>query len=185
MTTSDFIFYTDGSANSQNGLGGWGFIRVDSPFGKILKDESEYGFAPVEETTNNRMEMIAILEALKTVPLGSRVTIITDSGYTHQGYTHPSYLDKWIINNRWKTSTKKDVSNIDLWKQFLLIKQMNMFDLNWIHTRGHSKDKGNPHNPYNEVVDKLCDYKAVREPNHGIWISKIDKLVVKHKLEFI
>jgi len=151
---SQRIFYTDGSANSQNRLGGWAFIELDQPFGSIV--DIDFGFA--DDTTNNRMEMTAVLAAINSCVIGSGLYVVTDSGYVYNGYTHPSYLDKWVTKG-WKNSKKEPVPNRDLWEDFLMVKQMDLYNIQWEHVRGHSKDAGNPHNKYNELADMLCNYK--------------------------
>ena len=120
--------YTDGSCLENPGDGGWAAIIIIDQQKKIISGNQE-------NTTNNRMELLAPIEALKTLKKKSKVEIITDSKYVKLGIT------EWIHNwkkNGWKTSNKKEVKNIDLWKQLdSLVKD---FDTKWSWVKGHSTD---------------------------------------------
>ena len=120
--------YTDGSCLENPGDGGWAAIIIIGQQKKIISGNQE-------NTTNNRMELLAPIEALKTLKKKSKVEIITDSKYVKLGIT------EWIYNwkmNGWKTSNKKEVKNIDLWKQLdSLVKD---FDTKWSWVKGHSTD---------------------------------------------
>ena len=123
--------YTDGACRGNPGIGGWGvFIQRDN-------DQSDlYGFDL--KTTNNRMELKAVIEGLKTINPKTNVTIITDSQYVKNG------INQWIFNwkkNGWKTANKKEVKNIELWKE--LDSLVENFNIKWSWVKGHSTDQLN------------------------------------------
>ena len=120
--------YTDGSCLENPGDGGWAAIIIIDQQKKIISGNQE-------NTTNNRMELLAPIEALKTLKKKSKVEIITDSKYVKLGITE--WIHNWKMNG-WKTSNKKEVKNIDLWKQLdSLVKD---FDTKWSWVKGHSTD---------------------------------------------
>lgn len=120
--------YTDGSCLENPGDGGWAAIIIIGQQKKIISGNQE-------NTTNNRMELLAPIEALKTLKKKSKVEIITDSKYVKLGITE--WIHNWKMNG-WQTSNKKEVKNIDLWKQLdSLVKD---FDTKWSWVKGHSTD---------------------------------------------
>ena len=123
--------YTDGSCIGNPGKGGWAaIIFID---GK--KTEIKGG---KKDTTNNQMELLAPIKALKEIPKGSKVQIFTDSKYVKSGIT------EWIHNwkkNGWKTANKKDVSNKELWTELDLLN--NEFEINWNWVKAHATDELN------------------------------------------
>jgi len=123
--------YTDGSCIGNPGNGGWAaIIFID---GK--KTEIKGG---KKDTTNNQMELLAPIKALKEIPKGSKVQIFTDSKYVKSGIT------EWIHNwkrNGWKTANKKDVSNKQLWTELDLLN--NEFEISWNWVKAHSNDELN------------------------------------------
>ena len=123
--------YTDGSCIGNPGVGGWGAIIIMD--GKKIKIKGNK-----KNTTNNQMELIAPIKALKKIPKNSEVQIFTDSKYVKMGITE--WIHKWKKND-WKTSSKKKVKNIELWTQ--LDKLSNNFDIKWNWVKGHSTDKLN------------------------------------------
>tara|TARA_B100001013_G_C24591169_1_gene434861 strand:- start:365 stop:790 length:426 start_codon:yes stop_codon:yes gene_type:complete len=123
--------YTDGSCIGNPGVGGWGAIIIMD--GKKIKIKGNK-----TNTTNNQMELIAPIKALKKIPNNSEVQIFTDSKYVKMGITE--WIHKWKKND-WKTSSKKKVKNIELWTQ--LDKLSNNFDIKWNWVKGHSTDKLN------------------------------------------
>ena len=123
--------YTDGSCIGNPGVGGWGAIIIMD--GKKIKIKGNK-----TNTTNNQMELIAPIKALKKIPNNSEVQIFTDSKYVKMGITE--WIHKWKKNN-WKTSSKKKVKNIELWTQ--LDKLSNKFDIKWNWVKGHSTDQLN------------------------------------------
>ena len=123
--------YTDGSCIGNPGQGGWAAIILDEGKKTEIKGSKK-------DTTNNQMELLAPIEALKKIPKGSKVQIFTDSKYVKSGIT------EWIHNwkkNGWKTANKKEVSNKELWTE---LDQLNSeFEINWNWVKAHSTDKLN------------------------------------------
>ena len=123
--------YTDGSCLENPGNGGWAAIIIDD--GKKTKIKGSK-----KNTTNNQMELLAPIEALKKIPKGSEVQIFTDSKYVKSGIT------EWIHNwkkNGWKTANKQKVKNKDLWVELDLLS--SQFDIKWSWVKAHSTDKLN------------------------------------------
>ena len=136
--------YTDGACKGNPGVGGWGSYIIEGNSEKDL-----YGFNL--NTTNNKMELTAVIESLKTLKSKSEVTIFTDSQYVKNG------INQWIINwkkNGWKTATKKPVKNKELWKELDGLVQQHV--VNWEWVKGHSG------NPGNERADQLAN-KGIEE----------------------
>jgi ribonuclease HI len=130
--------FTDGACSGNPGPGGWGAILRYRGIEKELS-----GYAP--ETTNNRMELIAVLEAVRALKEPCQLTICSDSQYLRDGIT------KWIIKwkqNGWKTSTKEPVKNRDLWEA--LDAAIQPHEVEWVWVKGH-----NDH-PENERCDALA-----------------------------
>jgi len=130
--------YTDGSCVDNPGNGGWAAIIIDDGKKTYIKGSKK-------NTTNNQMELMAPIEALKKIPKGNKVEIFTDSKYVKSGIT------EWILNwkkNGWKTANKKPVSNKELWME--LDENVNLHDIEWFWVKGHSG------NHYNEIADKLA-----------------------------
>lgn len=131
--------FTDGACSGNPGIGGWGALL------RYKDIEKELSGGAVN-TTNNRMELTAVIEALKSLKTVCNITIYTDSKYVMSGITE--WLANWKRNN-WKTSNKKDdVKNVDLWLQ--LEKLIAPHEIRWVWVKGH-----NGH-PENERVDTLA-----------------------------
>lgn len=131
--------FTDGACSGNPGAGGWGAILRYRDTEKELS-----GAAP--ETTNNRMELTAVIEALSALKKECNITLYTDSRYVMDGIT--KWLPNWK-NNNWKTANKKsEVKNIDLWQK--LDSLIKGHEIRWVWVKGH-----NGH-PENERVDKLA-----------------------------
>lgn len=130
--------YTDGACSGNPGPGGWGVLLSCKGVEKEL-----YGSA--RDTTNNRMELTAAIEALHALKHPCKVQLYTDSTYVKDGIT--KWLPGWKVNN-WKTSAKKPVKNVDLWQQ--LEQAMQAHNIEWCWVRGHNGDAGN------ERADKLA-----------------------------
>ena len=123
--------YTDGSCIGNPGKGGWAAIILNGGKKTELKGSKK-------DTTNNQMELLAPIKALKKIPKGSKVQIFTDSKYVKSGIT------EWIHNwkkNGWKTANKQKVKNKDLWVELDLLS--NQFDIKWSWVKAHSTDKLN------------------------------------------
>ena len=135
--------YTDGACSGNPGAGGWGVILR---CGEVEKELS--GGAPT--TTNNRMELTAVIEALKALKKQCRITLYTDSRYVMDGVNE--WMPNWK-NNGWRTSNKKSpVKNIELWQQLDTL--LNGHEVKWVWVKGH-----NGH-PENERVDALARGQA-------------------------
>tara|TARA_B100000678_G_scaffold278424_1_gene273181 strand:+ start:139 stop:564 length:426 start_codon:yes stop_codon:yes gene_type:complete len=134
--------YTDGSCIQNPGNGGWAAIMLINNEKKSIS-----GFK--KNTTNNQMELMAAIEALKKIPIGEEVQIYTDSKYVKMGITE--WIKKWSQNN-WKTSSKKKVKNLELWKELSSISKKHK--IKWLWIKGHAGD------PINEEVDALAKKAA-------------------------
>ena len=131
--------YTDGACRGNPGDGGWGvLIKYENTSKEIYGGE--------KNTTNNKMELKAAIEGLKALNESCIVNLTTDSKYVMQGIT--SWIDNWKKNN-WKSSTKKDVKNKDLW--LLLDKHVSMHEVKWFWVKGHSGHEEN------EIADMLAN----------------------------
>ncbi|MDO6475976.1 ribonuclease HI [Alteromonas sp. 1_MG-2023] len=138
MAKKKIAIYTDGSCLGNPGPGGYGALLI---FGKHKKEISE-GF---NQTTNNRMELMAPAAALECLTEPCIVDITTDSQYVKNG------INQWIKNwrkNGWRTADKKPVKNADLWKR--LDEAVKKHDVDWHWVKGHSG------HPENERVDDLA-----------------------------
>ncbi|MDJ0922761.1 MAG: ribonuclease HI [Henriciella sp.] len=131
MKKTQVSIWTDGACSGNPGPGGWGVLLKSGSREKEL-----YGGEP--ETTNNRMELMAAIEALNALKTASNVQLHTDSTYVKDGLT------KWIHGwkrNGWKTSAKKPVKNKDLWQA--LDEACARHTIEWIWVKGHAGDPGN------------------------------------------
>ena len=137
--------YTDGACVGNPGPGGWAAIIIGDDYKKEICGGEKL-------TTNNRMELTAAIKALeycnqkdiKQLSL-KQIKIYTDSIYLKDGIT--VWINKWIENN-WKTSDKKNVKNVDLWKKLKELVKTNKVE--WIWIKGHSQD------PMNDLADQLA-----------------------------
>lgn len=138
MKKETINIYTDGACFGNPGPGGWGVI--------ISFNQKEVELSGGEtDTTNNRMELTATIEALKQIKTPSDIVITTDSKYVLEGIT------KWMVNwknNKWKTAAKKPVKNVDLWMK--LDKLTTPHNIKWKWIKGHSG------HPENERCDELA-----------------------------
>tara|TARA_A100001011_G_scaffold29087_1_gene28278 strand:+ start:1001 stop:1426 length:426 start_codon:yes stop_codon:yes gene_type:complete len=134
--------YTDGSCLSNPGNGGWAAI-IDNN-GKIKKISGNQ-----KNTTNNRMELMAPINALKNMDSKDIIEIYTDSQYVKNGITE--WINTWVLNN-WKTSKKEDVKNKDLWIELYKLNQS--LNVKWKWVKAHAGD------PLNEEVDMLAKNAA-------------------------
>jgi ribonuclease HI len=138
-STGPIRIYTDGACKGNPGPGGWGAL-LKSKAGKTEL------FGGERETTNNRMELMAVIRALDTLPPGSKVEVHTDSQYVQKGMSE--WLPEWKRRG-WRTADKKPVKNIDLWQELDRLRSAHHVSWHWL--RGHSG------HPENERADALAN----------------------------
>lgn len=131
--------YTDGACSGNPGPGGWAAVLIYKGREKQIS-----GFKP--ETTNNRMELTAVLKALRALKEPCLVTVHTDSAYIQKAFEQ-GWINRWEQNG-WKTTAKKPVENQDLWKDILAA--AGEHEVSFIKVKGHSDDK------YNNLCDSLA-----------------------------
>ena len=147
--TARIEIFTDGACSGNPGIGGWGVLLRYKDIEKELSGGEL-------ETTNNRMELTAVIEALKALKTVCNITLYTDSKYVMCGITE--WLENWKKNG-WKTSNKKnDVKNVDLWQQ--LDELIKHHEIRWIWVKGH-----NGHIE-NERVDTLARNEVTKLKNN-------------------
>ena len=137
--TNNVILYTDGACRGNPGPGGWGAYLKYGQAEKKLK-----GFE--QQTTNNRMELSAVIFGLRELSRSCQVELKTDSKYVLQGVTE--WMPGWKKNG-WKTAARKPVKNVDLWQA--LDKELSRHKINWHWIKGHSGEPGN------EMADLLAN----------------------------
>lgn len=135
----EVVIYTDGACRGNPGPGGWGVLMRYGEHERELR-----GGEP--DTTNNRMELTAAIEALATLTRRSRVRLVTDSTYVKDGITR--WLPAWKKRD-WRTAANKPVKNADLWKRLEAVAERH--DVRWEWVRGHTGDAGN------EAADRLAN----------------------------
>ena len=123
--------YTDGSCLENPGNGAWAAIIISNGEKTQIKGSKK-------DTTNNQMELLAPIEALKKIPKGSKVQIFTDSKYVKSGIT--DWIHNWKKNG-WKTANKQEVKNKDLWTELDIL--VNEFEISWNWVKAHSTDELN------------------------------------------
>jgi ribonuclease HI len=136
--------YTDGACSGNPGNGGWGAVLLYKEHEKRISGKKN-------DTTNNQMELTAVIESLKIVKKSSQITIYSDSKYVIDGIT------KWIFSwkkNSWKGANKQLIKNVELWQS--LVDETAKHEIEWIWVKGHSG------NHYNEIADMLAQ-KASKE----------------------
>ena len=137
MNNNDVIIYTDGSSRGNPGPGGYGIVMKDCKTG--YSKQYSKGF---QNTTNNRMELLAVIDALKKLKKTKlKITVFTDSKYVVD-----SVEKKWVF--KWETTGFKNKKNVDLWLEFLKLQELNKISFKWI--------KGHNNHPQNEICDKLA-----------------------------
>ena len=139
----DLFAYTDGACSGNPGPGGWG-VLMRAMDGDAVKKERELKGGE-SQTTNNRMELLAAINALESLTRPSRITIITDSAYVKNGVT--GWIHGWKRNG-WKTAAKKPVKNAELWQR--LDAAQHTHDVTWEWVKGHAG------HPENERADELA-----------------------------
>lgn len=131
--------FTDGACRGNPGPGGWGAMLRYEQHEKLIK-----GSEPL--TTNNRMELTAVIKALELVKHPCNIELTTDSKYVQKGVTE--WINNWKKNG-WKTSNKKPVKNVDLWQQLDTIHKKHKVSWRWV--KGHSNHREN------EIADQLAN----------------------------
>ena len=137
--------YTDGACKGNPGIGGWGCLLRYGTHEKELFGGEEY-------TTNNRMELMAVVQGLLALNRACQVVICTDSQYVKNG------MEKWIHNwkkNGWQTANKQKVKNEDLWQQLDQLAQQHQIQWQWV--RGHAG------HTENELADKLANLGVAQQ----------------------
>ena len=132
------IIYTDGACSGNPGKGGWGAVLIHDGNEKYLSGYDKM-------TTNNKMELTATIESLKSIKTKSKIELYTDSQYVKNG------INSWIINwrkNGWITASKKPVANKELW--IALDECAAKHEVSWFWVKGHAGNK------YNEIADELA-----------------------------
>ena len=135
MELNKEIIYTDGACSGNPGKGGWAAVIINETNEKIISGSENL-------TTNNRMELTAVIKALE-LTVTNNITVFTDSKYVKNG------IEDWINNwkkNGWKTASKGPVKNKDLWEVLDQLKENKNIKWEWV--KGHSNDK------YNNLVDE-------------------------------
>jgi ribonuclease HI len=136
---ADYIeIFADGACSGNPGVGGYGVILRSGG-----KEKELSGCDPL--TTNNRMELTAVIKALESLKRPCKVKVVTDSNYVVKGIT--SWISNWVKNN-WRNSQKKQVENRDLWEK--LLKLSNKHEIEWKWIKGHNGY------PENERCDKIA-----------------------------
>ncbi|MBN2021862.1 MAG: ribonuclease HI [Pirellulales bacterium] len=136
--------FTDGACSGNPGPGGWAFLLRHAASGKELE-----GAGAERETTNNRMELLAVIRGLEALKRSARVEVVTDSTYVGKGFSE--WLPKWKANG-WRRRAKggwAEVKNEDLWRRLDAL--LALHDVRFTHVRGHA---GHPEN-------ERCDAAAV------------------------
>ena len=135
----EVTIYTDGACSGNPGPGGWGAILM-------YKDNKKEISGGKKDTTNNVMELTAVIEALKLLKYPCKVNVYSDSAYVVNAFLQ-HWINGWQRNN-WKTSDKKDVKNKELWQE--LIELTKIHNVTFIKVKGHSD------NEYNNRCDELA-----------------------------
>ncbi len=139
------IIYTDGACSGNPGPGGWGAVLIHGPHQREISGSEK-------QTTNNRMEMTAALEALRALKTPCKVSLHTDSNYLLKGMTE--WLPGWKARG-WRTADKKPVLNVDLWQA--LEEEARRHHIDWHWVKGHNGHE------LNELADRLATSAIERE----------------------
>jgi ribonuclease HI len=153
---AELFAYTDGACSGNPGPGGWGVVLEAWDGATLVKSRELSGAEP--ETTNNRMELMAAIDALETLERPSTITVVTDSTYLKDGIT--GWIHDWKQNG-WKTSSRKPVKNADLWQRLDAAEARHQVRWEWI--------KGHAGHQQNECADRLAraEIKALKEGGKG------------------
>lgn len=139
MDKPQVTLYTDGACKGNPGIGGWGVLMQSGPHEKTLSGGEQH-------TTNNRMELTAVIEGLRALNRPCRIDIYTDSRYVIQGMTE--WLPSWQARN-WQTASKKLVKNKELWQALAIEAAKHQIIWHWV--------KGHAGHPGNERADELSN----------------------------
>lgn len=150
-TTQHVVIYTDGACKGNPGPGGWGAMLTSGDTVKEL-------FGGEMGTTNNRMEMTAVIEALAALKRPCRVTLYLDSEYVRKGITE--WISGWKARG-WRTAAKQPVKNIDLWQKLDDLITSSGHTIEWRWVKGHAGDPGN------ERADALANKGVVLALSKG------------------
>lgn len=142
----EVVIYTDGACSGNPGVGGYCAILICQGVEKIVSG-SEL------ETTNNRMELFAVIKGLSALKYKCSVKVFSDSAYVVNAFQN-GWLNDWIRNG-WKTADKKPVKNMDLWQQLVSLLEQHL--VQFVKVKGHAD------NPYNNRCDKIAvaEYKKI------------------------
>ncbi|WP_422075372.1 ribonuclease HI [Tranquillimonas rosea] len=152
---TDLLAFTDGACSGNPGPGGWGALLQAKDGDTVVKERELSGGEAA--TTNNRMELLAAINALESLQRASRVTVVTDSAYVKNGVT--GWIHGWKRNG-WKTSQKKPVKNEELWRRLDSAQQRH--DVTWEWIKGHA---GHPENERADALARagMAPFKPSRE----------------------
>ncbi len=139
----DIFAFTDGACSGNPGPGGWGVLLQARDGGRIVRQRELSGGEA--QTTNNRMELLAAINALESLSRPSAITIVTDSAYVKNGVTQ--WIHGWKRNG-WKTAGRKPVKNAELWQRLDAAQQRHEVTWQWV--------KGHAGHPENERADELA-----------------------------
>lgn len=142
INMKNITLHTDGACSGNPGIGGWGCIL---DYKGTLKELAGFN----ESTTNNQMELTAVIEGLKALKQPCKVDVYSDSAYVVNAFLF-GWIDSWVQNN-WKTADKKSVKNVDLWQQLLSLCKIHQ--VTWHKVKGHADNERN----------NRCDYLATNQ----------------------
>ena len=141
----DIIIYTDGACSGNPGNGGYGAILMYGNMKKIVSGGAK-------NTTNNRMELMAVIEALKALKEPCNVELYTDSAYVSNAFLQ-DWITNWQLNN-WRTSNKKQVLNRELWEELIILTSK--------HKVKFVKVKGHADNEFNNKCDEIARVEILK-----------------------
>lgn len=164
---SDYTIYTDGSCLNNPGPGGWAAIIINN----VTKEREEISGGK-KDTTNNRMEVLAAVMALRKISAGDSAEIYTDSAYLKKAFS-AGWLENWKRNG-WLTANNKPVLNQDLWRELDELVSARSVNFNWV--------KGHAGNSYNEWCDKLAHAAAANSAKENNQNESLEKLALNSSL---
>ena len=145
--SDEIILYADGACSGNPGPGGWGVILRH-----VATKQTRELSGSEKQTTNNRMELTAVIRGLESITKPSKVIVVTDSQYVAKGMTE--WIENWLAKN-WRTANKKPVKNVDLWQKLLEVSGKHEVSWQWI--AGHAG------HPENERCDQLAVNAAAKQ----------------------